>query len=111
MKRPCNKEDFEACRARWQSELDDCVTKRGEQSLPSITYALRLARLLYQFNMKAEVRELFERFLAPRLLDERRRDELRGAASLESLANHVEIFGSICFMNKTFALSKHAFLV
>eukprot|EP00741_Cyanophora_paradoxa_P018749 tig00021094_g18098.t1 len=53
-------DDWEACAARWQSELDECVARRGEQGLASITYALRLAGLFYMFSKQEKSFELYQ---------------------------------------------------
>eukprot|EP00741_Cyanophora_paradoxa_P023303 tig00000254_g22510.t1 len=89
-----DKEGLEACKALWQSDLEELVAKRGEQSLSSVSYALRLAHLIFScgsFVWKEEGLQLYTRFLAPRLfdVDEKRRNELLGAASRKSLAGHL----------------------
>eukprot|EP00741_Cyanophora_paradoxa_P018830 tig00021098_g18178.t1 len=100
----------DSCRARWQRELDDCVARRGDQGLASVTYALRLAHLLFKYDMTAEARALYERFLAPRLLDKRRRGELSGAASPGALVDFARKYGDTHAAAGDYASAKQTFL-
>eukprot|EP00741_Cyanophora_paradoxa_P018364 tig00000204_g17731.t1 len=121
----------EAYRVKWQGELYESVAKRGEHSLVTVAYALRLARLdlgnmcnlklLHLDATTAADREIFAedldrhavyvRFLAPWLLDAKRRDELLGAASAASLAQHVVFFGIWCSRFANRALAKQITLI
>eukprot|EP00741_Cyanophora_paradoxa_P021541 tig00021357_g20796.t1 len=95
-------------RAHWEGELRKCIAARGEQSLASVAYALRLAQLLAVFDRPEESCDVYRRFLAPRLLDERRRDELLGAASLKMLSTHASAFGIAVGIGGDYALSRTA---
>eukprot|EP00741_Cyanophora_paradoxa_P018827 tig00021098_g18175.t1 len=107
----CGTADADSCRARWQDELDECVAKRGEQGLASVTYALRLANLFFGYDMKSEARALYECFLAPRLLDpdERRRGELLGAVSPDALEEHAQHYGVTHLAAGDFASAKQVY--
>eukprot|EP00741_Cyanophora_paradoxa_P018751 tig00021094_g18100.t1 len=104
-----SKRDLKACVARWRGELEACVAELGEQRLASVALALRLARLLWVFSRDAEAREVYQRFLAPRLLDERRRDELLGASTTNALITHADNYGSLCMDAKDYSTAKKAY--
>eukprot|EP00741_Cyanophora_paradoxa_P013773 tig00020710_g13295.t1 len=94
----------------WQGELDNSVAKLGEQALATVSYALRLALGFNHFEKPDEVVKIYERFLAPRLLDEKRRDELLGAATPEALADHARAFAYVYFKAKNHARAKKIYM-
>eukprot|EP00741_Cyanophora_paradoxa_P006365 tig00001000_g6170.t1 len=95
-------------RARPQTDLEKCIADRGEQSVASAAYALRLARLYREIGTDAETLDLYKRFLAPRLLDDARRDELLGAACPRDLAEHARGFAVVCINAGDYASAKGA---
>eukprot|EP00741_Cyanophora_paradoxa_P018316 tig00000204_g17685.t1 len=91
-------EEMPACIECNDGELEACVAELGEERLASVALALRLAHLLFRSKMHSKARNLYERYLLPRLFAcEARRDELLGAASQDSLVHHAFSYASACF--------------